>query len=212
MNKRVKTIKDVEQQVGERVSGTLKELELLPEGYRCSVRLQCKERAKRRTASFEKNWSPEMDSITIRFEREEGQTPENVTGAPNQATKAARVPSDPMSDLIRALYRAESRPGYEFVALKWFRDTGLVSEGFPWTSEDSARQSLLSDAIDKRLILTSKVPNPRSPQFPVTAIRLNRLMPEVREILGSRNEGLADFQPVAIRGENLSATVLRDRR
>ena len=92
---------------------------------------------------------------------------------------------DPLSDLIRALDRAESRPGYEFVALKWFRDTVLPAEGFPWASYHSARQTVLRDAIDKRLILTSKMPNPRSPQFPVTAIRLNRLVPEVMGILGS---------------------------
>ena len=93
---------------------------------------------------------------------------------------------DPLSDLIRALDRAESRPGYEFVALKWFRDTVLPAEGFPWASDHSARQTVLRDAIDKRLILTSKMPNPRSLQFPVTAIRLNRLVPEVTGILGSR--------------------------
>ncbi len=119
--------------------------------------------------------------------------------------------SDPVSDLIKALDRAESQPGYSFVALKWFRDKALPSEGFGWANTDSI-MGVLSDCIGKRLILTSKVLNPRSPQFPTTAIRLNRLMPEVKAILGTEDEAMPDFQPVPIRGENLSATVLRERR
>ncbi|HYY72102.1 MAG TPA: hypothetical protein VE778_00775 [Candidatus Bathyarchaeia archaeon] len=216
----MKTIKDVEGQVEEKVSEALRELELLPEGYRCSVRLHGKERDKRRTATFETSWSPDTDSIHIRFERSEEKLPAGAEPvapnsgviAPNHAAKSSDSSNNPLSDLIRALDRVESRPGYEFVALKWFRDTALPSEGFSWANEDFARQNVLREAIDRRLILTSKVPNPRSPQFPVTAIRLNRLMPEVKEVLGTRDESLVDFQPVAIRGENLSATVLRDRR
>lgn len=37
-------------------------------------------------------------------------------------------------------------------------------------------------------------------------------MPEVKAILGDREESVCDFYPVSIRGEDLSATVLRDRR
>jgi hypothetical protein len=215
----MRTIKDVEVQVEEKLGEALKQLYLLPEGYQCSARLHGKSRDKKRTASFEKSWSPDTDSIHIRFER----TPEQAsrasqpgargtaTAPPNSAGKSGAV-TDPLSDLIQALDRAESRPGFAFVALKWFRDAALPAEGFSWASADSVRQDALRDAIEKRLILTSRVPNPRSPQFPVTAIRLNRLMPVVRAILGTRDEGLPDFQPVPIRGENLSVTILRDRR
>ena len=216
----MRTIKDVEVQVEEKFGEALKQLDLLPEGYQCSARLHGKSRDKKRTASFEKSWSPDTDSIHIRFER----TPEQAstasqpgargtaTAPPSHAAQSGATITDPLSDLIQALVRAESRPGYNFVALKWFRDAALPAEGFSWASADSVRQNVLREAIDKRLILTSRVPNPRSPQFPVTAIRVNRLMPEVRAILGTRDEGLPDFQPVAIRGENLSVTVLRDRR
>lgn len=214
-----KTIKDVEAQIAEKVCGPLRELHLLPEGYRCSVRLHGKSRDKRRTASFEKHWSPDTDSIYIRFrptskQPQAGSQP--VTQGVPTALGAYVAQPDPIvtdrtSDLIRALDRAESRPGYEFVALKWFRDTVLPAEGFTWAGDLSARQATLREAIEKRLILTSKMPNPKSPQFPVTAIRLNRLMPEVRAVLGSRGEEGSDFQPVPIRGENLSMTVLRDR-
>jgi len=214
----MKTIKDVEVQVEQRVSGALKELALFPTGYRCTVRLHGKERDKKQTASFERSWSPDTDSIYIRFEKsperpEAVSKPEQASGSmvTKEAAKSS-APGDPMSDLVRALDRVESRPGYEFVALKWFRDTALTSEGFSPTGGELARHIILREAIDRRLILTSKVPNPKSPQYPVTAIRLNRLMPEVRQILGVRDEGLSDFQPVAIRGENLSSTIVRDRR
>lgn len=215
----MKTIKDVEVQVAREVCEPLKNLGLLPEGYRCSVRLRGEQRDKRRTASFnDKNWSPETDSICISFKP----IPEETKAEPQSvAQSAATLPNNPvksipraagsLSDLVRALARIESRPGYEFVALKWFRDVALPSEGFSWANADSIRQ-ILRDAIDRRLILVSKVANPKSPQFPVTAIRLNRLMPEVAAILGTKDAGMHDFRPVPIRGENLSVTMLRDRR
>jgi hypothetical protein len=216
----MKTIRDVEAQVEEKVTGSLKELDLLPQGYRCSVRLHGKSRDKRSTASFENSWCPGTDTIIIRFEATSDQAEARLQTLPpgarttprNPATKSDAAASDPLSDLIRALDHAESQPGYAFVALKWFRDTVLPLEGFSWASADSARRTVLRDAIDKRWILTSKVPNPKSPQFPVTAIRLNRLMPEVKAILGNAADRALDFHPVPIRGEDLSVTIGRDRR
>jgi hypothetical protein len=216
----MKTIKDIEVQLETKASEALKDLGILPQGYRCRARLHGKTRDKRGNASFEKSWSPDTDSIIIKFEP----NPEQLQGgaqplaqggvaAPSDhAAKSSPLVTDRLSDLIRTLDRAESRRGYNFVALKWFRDTALTSEGFPWASVDSERHTVLRNAIDKRLILTSKVPNPKSPQFPVTAIRLNRLMPEVKAILEVPDQGLPNFQPVSIRGGNLSVTVLRDRR
>ncbi|HKV28502.1 MAG TPA: hypothetical protein VJN90_09560 [Candidatus Acidoferrales bacterium] len=215
----MKTIKDVEIQVEEKFCETLKDLGLLQDGYTCSVRFHGEKKDKKRTASFEKSWSPETDSIRIQFKAisEEAQAePQPVAQAaaaarPNDFAKSTPPVVNPLSDMVHALDRAESRPGYSFVALKWFRDVALPSEGFSWASVDSVR-NILRDAIDRRLILLSKMPNPKSPQFPVTAIRLNRLMPEVISILGIGSEGVHDFRPIAIRGENLSATVLGDRR
>ncbi|HET9179277.1 MAG TPA: hypothetical protein VFQ24_13045 [Terriglobia bacterium] len=209
----MKIVKDIEEQVAEKVSNALAELDLMPDGYHCEVRLHGRKRDKRRSAAFEKNWSPDTDSIQIRFQR----TAEHVkrgTSAPSivRAEQSRPFPTDPLSDLIRTLDHAESRPGYKFVSLKWFRDTALLDEGFAWAGDYSARQMTLREAIDKRLILTNRVENPKSPQFPVTAIRLNRLMPEVKSILGSAESIVSDFQPLPIRGENLSQTVLRDRR
>jgi len=215
----MKTIEQVESQLEQKVQDALKELELLPAGYAHRVRFHGRAKDKKRTASFENSWSPETDSIYIRFERvQEQKLPEELSSKPTFIPQASvpvhsiPVATDPLSDLIRALDRAESRRGYDFVSLKWFRDAALPSQGFPWASSDVTRQNLLRGAIDKRLVLTSKVANPKSPQFPVTAIRLNRLMPEVKTILGSGSDDSLDFHPVEIRGENLSATILRERR
>ncbi len=215
----MRTIEQVESQFEQKVYEALKDLDLLPAGYRHCVRFHGEKKDKRRSAAFEKNWHPDGDSIRISFE------PAVEAKLPSQPVKesavapSARSPrenvavaADPLADLIRALDRAESRRGYEFVSLKWFRDAALPSTGLSWTSSDATRQNVLRNALDKRLILTSKVHNPKAPQFPVTAIRLNRLMPEVRTMLGNNEDNVPDFHPVEIRGENLSATVIRERR
>lgn len=208
------TYKEMEKQIAKKIYEPLKGLGLVPGGYKCSVELRGKKNRKPRTKSFkESNWS-ETDSICITFKPISAES-EAETQAVKQAAAFPAFSKAPhstsLSDLVCALNQAEARPGYKFVALKWFRDVALPATGFSWTSEESIRQ-VLSDAIDRRLILISKVPNPKSPQFPVTAIRLNRLMPEVAAILGVQETSVRDFRPVTIRGENLSATVLSDRR
>ena len=67
------------------------------------------------------------------------------------ASQAAQPGSaeDRLSDLLHALDRAERRPGYEFVSLKWFRDAALVHEGLPWTADELARHDVLREAIDR---------------------------------------------------------------
>ena len=117
-----------------------------------------------------------------------------------------------MAELVRALDRAEARPRYQFVALTWFRDLVLPGVGFQWTRSESLRHEVLKAAIARGFVLTSKVPNPKNPERPVTAIRLNRLLPEVQAILSQAASTENDFDPVSIPGENLSATVLRERR
>lgn len=207
------TNEDVESEIAHRISEFLSKFRILPEGYQCEVHLHRGNRKKRRDAEFEGNWDPNTDTIRIAFSPIEEEI-ETATSAVAASRKTANPTSaeDRLSDLIRALDRAEGRPGYEFVSLKWFRDTALVREGFFWASDELARHDALREAIDRRWILTSKVANPRPPNFPVTAIRLNRQMPEVNAVLGSRTRSLPDFRPVPIRGESLSATVLLGRR
>ncbi len=207
---------DVELELARGISEVLHELGLgiLPDGYQCEVHLHRGSRKKRRDADFEVNWDPDADSIRIGFSPIE----EEIEIAAGQGLSSSKTENrgsreDRLSDLVRALDRAEGRPGYEFVSLKWFRDNALAHhERFSWAADEAARHDALREAIDRRWILTSKVANPRPPNFPVTAIRLNRQMPEVTAVLGVRTGSLPAFRPVPIRGESLSATVLRDRR
>jgi hypothetical protein len=203
---------DVELELCQKVPELLREFGILPRGYQCEVHLHRGNRKKRRTAGFEENWDPDTDSIRISFSPmdEEIETAAGEVAASSKTTNPQSA--DQLSDLLRALDRAERRPGYEFISLKWFRDTALAHEGFAWAADALARHNVLREAIDRRWILTSKVQNPRPPHFPVTAIRLNRQMPGVNAALGTRAGGSPAFGPVRIRGEPLSATVLNDRR
>jgi hypothetical protein len=206
----METNADVERKLAQRIPEVLREIGLLRPGYQCEVRLHHGNRKKRKEAEFEANWDPDTDSIRIVCSPMEEEIETATSKSPASSNLAPA--EDRFSDLIRALDRAERRPGYQFVSLKWFRDSALGHEGFAWAVDEFARHDVLREAIDRRWILTSKVANPRPPQFPVTAIRLNRQMPEVNAALGSRADSLPNFRPVSIRGEPLSATVLRDRR
>ena len=118
------------------------------------------------------------------------------------AVMPTTAPDSREEELCRALDEVE-RQGRAFVALKWFRDDVLPSKGFAWALDAEQRQGVLAAAIEKGLVVTSRIPNPRSP-FPTTAVRLNR----------SRLAGRSDtrrFSPVRIHGEPLSSTILRDR-
>jgi len=216
------TIAELASNLQAALSNPLKSIldQRVPTGYEPRVILvddgSHKIRRKRKTASAN-NWVGESDQILIRFEPRASSEAESVrdtpTSAPGKPEVVARGEKDILTELIEALDRAEHRRGYDFVSLKWFRDTALVGENFEWAKSPSTRHQVLSGAIESRLILTNKVPNPKSAQFPVTAIRLNRLVPEVRKALGAGDGGDdLDFHPIEIRGEPLSTTILRERR
>jgi len=120
--------------------------------------------------------------------------------------------SDRISDLVRALDRAESNLRHAFVALEWFRDGVLPTERFDWAQSGDLRETVLREDIKRRFVLTSNVPNLKSPKVRVTAIRLNRFLPDIQAIPGEERISGSEFHPIKIRGESLSTTVLRDRR
>ena len=112
-----------------------------------------------------------------------------------------------MDQLLDELGKAEGmRP---FVGLKWFRDQYLSTSGHAWTRDPRTSGSILRQATDQRLILTSQVPNPNQPMRPVTAIRINRRHPRFQPEATRRG---ARFRPIRIRGGAVSDTVLGDRR
>jgi len=173
----------------------------IPGHYQLRVSLLDEKGRKKRSNASANNWSPSSGRIEIRFE------------ASAEAEKNV-VPAGVPQTIVQALHRAESTPGWNFVSLKKFRDEILPHEPITSGSFQPTEvhwQEAIRSAIDKRWILTGKVQNPKSPQFPVTSIRLNRLMPQIQEILGQPKKDLG-FHPIHIKGEPLSATILRERR
>lgn len=187
---------------------------LAPKGYHPVVELQEDGRKKRRTASIE-NWTPETGEILISFSKDtrqdSTQKPQtagpalgnsSVAGHRTTASPSKQSPLREVKELCDALEEVE-RQGRSFVALKWFRDEVLPAKGFPWAAVTEERHAVLAQAVESGAIVTSKIPNPRSP-FPTTTIRLNRSR------IASQG-GTRRFSPVRIQGEPLSTTILRDR-
>ena len=186
-------------------------LRLAPnEGARVHVSLRHAgtKRPVRRNASAV-SWSPDSGIVSISY----AAIPEEETeGSETQSLREHSPSEDPVRDLLLALTKAENDPQLGFVSLKWFRDTYLPRQGYAWTGAPEKVRGVLVEAINRKWILTSKVPNPTNPQYPVTAIRINRPLAEVRQVLNQEDGSSEAFAPITIRGERLSETVLRDRR
>jgi hypothetical protein len=190
---------------------------LAPQGYQAIVEL-CSEngRSKRRTASAD-SWSPEEDEVRIYFERIEGDEPAprlsraqrapagNATDEEDDEQDAA-LPADidaRVKELCAALAEAE-RGGHAFIALKWFRDSFLPRKAFRWNQHPETRQTVLAEAIQRGVVLTSKIANPKTPAYPTTTIRLNRAeagLPEEAQ----------RFHPVEVQGEPVAAAIDEER-
>jgi hypothetical protein len=190
---------------------------LAPPGYQAIVEL-CSEngRSKRRNASAE-SWSPEEDEVRIYFERiDDGEPSPRVARA--QRTSAVRVPEEEDDDqeavlpadmdarvkeLCAALAEAE-RGGHAFIALKWFRDSFLPRKAFRWNQHPETRQMVLAEAIQRGVVMTSKIANPKTPAYPTTTIRLNRAE-------AGMPEEVQRFHPVSVQGEPVAETLEAER-
>ncbi|WP_058187815.1 hypothetical protein [Terracidiphilus gabretensis] len=190
---------------------------LAPPGYQAIVEL-CSEsgRSKRRNASAE-SWSPEEDELRIYFERVDG---EEAPVRPTRATVPVHevhyqdddgedemiLPADMdgrVKELCGALAEAE-RGGHAFIALKWFRDSFLPRKSFRWNQSPEMRQTILAEAIQRGVVLTSKIANPKTPAYPTTTIRLNRSEAGIPEEAHR-------FHPVSVQGETLTAVMDEER-
>ena len=191
---------------------------LAPEGYQAIVEL-CSEngRSKRRNASAD-TWSPDDDEVRIYFERidEVEASPRAVrthrAGAVHVAdeeeddAQEAVLPADMdarVKELCAALAEAE-RGGHAFIALKWFRDSFLPRKAFRWNQHPEMRQMVLAEAIQRGVVKTSKIANPKTPANTTTTIRLNRAEAGIPE-------EAQRFHPVAVQGEPLSETIDEER-
>jgi len=187
---------------------------LAPPGYQVIVEL-CSDngRSKRRNALAD-TWSPEDDEVRIYFERiadGEGRTRTPRAVVPRSADEDdapdESVPPADMDirvkELCTALAEAE-RGGHAFIALKWFRDSFLPRKSFRWNQHPDSRQSVLAEAIQRGVVMTSKIANPKTPAYPTTTIRLNRAEAGIPE-------EAQRFHPVAVQGE-AAAVVLEEER
>lgn len=111
-----------------------------------------------------------------------------------------------LNELLDALQRAERER--RFVGIKWFRDRFLPEQGFSWAQDPRTCGALLRSGTEQELVVTHQVTNPRNPQHPVTALRLNRDHPRFR---GESPRGQVRFKPVRARG-GLAQTVTGGRR
>ena len=188
---------------------------LAPPGYQVIVEL-CSEsgRSKRRNASAE-TWSPEEDEVRIYFERTDDAVARELR-APravvDHAFDAEEDPQPPMipadldarvKELCAALAEAE-RGGHAFIALKWFRDSFLPRKTYRWNQHPESRQAVLAEAIQRGVVLTSKIANPKTPAYPTTTIRLNRAEANIPD-------EAQRFHPVAVSGGSV-VEVLEEER
>jgi hypothetical protein len=209
----IETIEDLEHAYAEAVSS------LIPSGYSAVVELfpgkeKNKKSRKKRKDSAAHNWDPLSGSVSITFVKPESPTSHLVKAEAQSYSPGEHSPaglSSQLAEAVRALDAAEHKVA--FVSLKWFRDQFLPGFGVAWAATPHAGKEIVSEAIARGLFLTSKVQNPKAPAFPVTAIRLNRDLPEFKQILGSAPLAHSrTFRPVTIAGEALSDTIVRDRR
>jgi hypothetical protein len=191
---------------------------LAPPGYQAIVEL-CSEsgRSKRRNATAD-SWSPEDDELRIYFERVgEGESAPRSSRASRGAAdhgfdeedddgQETVIPADVdarVKELCAALAEAE-RGGHAFIALKWFRDSFLPRKAFRWNQHPDSRQAVLAEAIQRGVVITSKIANPKTPAYPTTTIRLNRA-----------EAGIPDeaqrFHPVAIHGDSIADAIEEER-
>jgi hypothetical protein len=195
----MKTIEDIQDTYAKALTP------FTPEGYCAVVALLDSNGRKKRKDAAAHHWDPVSGSVSITFVKPEARR----RPTSNAKVILAGIPRT-LAEAVRALDAAEHK--VSFVSLKWFRDQFLPGFGVAWAATAYAGQETIKDAIDRNLFLTSKVQNPKAPAFPVTAIRLNRDLPEVQHILGSTPVAHNRiFRPVDIAGESLSGTIIRER-
>jgi hypothetical protein len=198
---------------------------LLPSGMRPRVQLEEDGRKKRSTAAAS-NWNPETGEIVIYFERPDPESTPNPGVHPHSGpTSAGFIPFEraqrftnedlqsadapeitplQIQQCCEALAEAE-KAGKAFIALKWFRDSGLIGSGYSWADSLAHRQAVIAKAIEVGAILTAPIPNPKAPQHPTTTVKLNRDSEYAKTVVRR-------FQPIRPRGgESASEIVLRDR-
>jgi hypothetical protein len=80
----------------------------------------------------------------------------------------------------------------------------LPRKAFRWNQHPDSRQAVLAEAIQRGVVLTSKIANPKTPAYPTTTIRLNRAEAGIPE-------EAQRFHPVTIHGESIEEAIEEER-
>ena len=168
-----------------------------PRGFHVQVELKpYTDHAREDDWEHDERWDARNGEVRIGYEparedavREERQE-RNDRGWHPDEQRGPLAPSGPpdsqtaMRDVVRVVARAEGDPAFKFLALKFLRDQ-LLPRQVAWASLPHEAQIQINYAIDQGVLVTTKVENPRMPQYPVTAVQLNREHPLVGEVLGA---------------------------
>jgi hypothetical protein len=166
-----------------------------PRGFNISVELRpFEDPANPGEFAEDSRWDARHGDVLITYEagqgapREDGWRDERRDerrGGWREASSDMPTTPDPnlaIEDVVRVLGRAEGDPNFSFVALKFLRDQ-LLPRHVAWAAIPHEAQIQINRAIDAGAVVTTKVENPRQPQYPVTAVKLNRDNAIVQRVL-----------------------------
>ena len=152
-----------------------------PDGASVHVSLRQRDTGRQlRTSGPSQSWAPRACGVWVVYEVAQG-----LGGLGGPQPRTIEGSGTPLLDFISALDHVEKDPHLHFVSLKWFRDTYLPKRGYDWANDPDLPRQMVHEAAEAEMILTSKVPNPKTPEFPVTTIQLNRSHPKVQRMLES---------------------------
>ena len=164
-----------------------------PDGASVHVSLRQRDTGRQlRTSGPFQSWAPRACGAWVIYEVAQG-----LGGLSGPQPRTIEGSGNPLLDFISALDHVEKDPHLHFVSLKWFRDTYLPKRGYDWANDPDLPRQMVHEAAEAEMILTSKVPNPKTPEFPVTTIQLNRSHPKVQRMLESLAPKPAPSAPAA---------------
>jgi len=114
---------------------------------------------------------------------------------------------DPLAERVISSLDAQERRR-DFVWAGFVVKDLLPAQGI----EPREAQTLFDRLVDEGVLLLEKRANPNNPDFKTTVVKLNRDNDAVQAVLARVGNSIKSFQPVPIRGEPASATLIRERR
>jgi hypothetical protein len=166
-----------------------------PRGFNISVELRpFEDPANPGEFAEDSRWDARHGDVLITYEQGQGaprddgwrdERRDERRGGWREASSEMPTTPDPnlaIEDVVRVLGRAEGDPNFSFVALKFLRDQ-LLPRHVAWAAIPHEAQIQINRAIDAGAVVTTKVENPRQPQYPVTAVKLNRENAIVQRVL-----------------------------